>query len=140
MRRAGLVRDRTGWSRTPASAPIGLWLSSSALDLAGPGSARTADRLLGLGILAAAPASPTGLADWQGAVQRTQRVGAVHAALNAAALVGYGTSWILRRREHRGLGVAASRAAATVLSASAYLGGHMTLVLDAPPQGIAQPG
>jgi len=67
-------------------------------------------------------------------------VGAVHAALNAAALVGYGTSWILRRREHRGLGVAASRAAATVLSASAYLGGHMTLVLDAPPQGIAQAG
>jgi uncharacterized membrane protein len=120
--------------------PIGLWLSSTALDLTGPRHADAADLLLGLGILASAPASTTGLADWQSAGPRVQRVGALHAVLNTAALAVYGTSWVLRRSQHRGLGVTASLAAATILGASAYLGGHLTLVLDSPPKGTAQAG
>lgn len=121
-------------------APIGLWASATVLDLAGgPGAHRAADRLLGLGVLAAVPASVTGAADWAVSDRRTQRVGAVHALLNYAALGLYGSSWLLRRGGHRGLGVAVSLVAGGVLGASGYLGGHMVSRLGAPPRSASGP-
>ena len=113
--------------------PIGLWMSSTVLDLVGHESARAAsDRLLGLGILAAAPAALTGLADWSSSGPRVQRVGLVHALLNSVALAVYTGSWLLRRRGHRRLAVALSLAAGGAVGASGYLGGHMAFVQRAP--------
>lgn len=112
--------------------PLGLWTSSTVLDLCGPRDGRAADRLLGLGILSAAPAAMTGLVDWQGEDRPVRRVGALHAALNSVALALYTTSWLLRRRDHRAAGVAVSLAAGGVLGASGYLGGHMVLVQRSP--------
>ena len=113
--------------------PIGLWTSSTVLDLVGGGEARSAsDRLLGLGILAAAPAALTGLADWAASGQRVQRVGTAHALINSVALGLYTTSWLLRRRGRRRLGVAVSLAAGGAVGASGYLGGHMVFVQRAP--------
>jgi hypothetical protein len=112
--------------------PLGLWMSSSVLDLVGPDDGRSADRLLGAGILASAPTALTGLADWRRGGERVRRVGALHAVLNTGALALYSASWLLRRRGHRGGAVAVSLAAGVVTSISGYLGGHMILVLDSP--------
>ncbi|WP_028048292.1 DUF2231 domain-containing protein [Cellulomonas sp. URHD0024] len=114
-------------------APIGLWLSSTVLDLVGPAEVRAAsDRLLGLGILTAVPTALTGLADWSASGERVQRVGAAHAGLNGLALGLYTTSWLLRRARRRRLGVALSLAGGAVLAVSGYLGGHMAFVQRAP--------
>ena len=113
--------------------PIGLWLSSTVLDLVGGRPARPAsDRLLGLGVLAAAPMALTGVADWAASGERVQRVGAAHALLNSVAVGLYATSWCLRRTGRRQLGTALSLAAGGVLGASGYLGGHMAFVQRAP--------
>jgi uncharacterized membrane protein len=123
--------------------PIGFWASSTVLDLlpgGGDGRRRASDLLLGLGVLSAVPAVVTGLADWAVSDRRTLRVGAVHGALNDVALGLYGTSWLLRRGGHRGLGVAVSLGAGGVLGVSAYLGGHMASRLGSPPTTASGPG
>jgi len=112
--------------------PLGLWMSSTVLDLAGRGHARSADRLLGLGVLVSAPTALTGLADWRRGDDRVRPVGALHAVLNTGALALYTTSWLLRRNGHRGAGVATSLVAGAVTAASGYLGGHMVTVLGSP--------
>lgn len=122
--------------------PLGLWMSSTALDVAGPrGSERSADRLLGLGVLAAAPTALTGLADWvvsqRGGDDQVRRTGAAHAALNLGVLALYAYSWRARRRGRRGRGVAASLAAGSLATASGYLGGHLSLVLRVPPRELS---
>jgi hypothetical protein len=120
--------------------PLGLWLSSSVLDLLGRDDGRSADRLLGLGILAAAPTAATGLADWRREGQRVRSVGALHALLNTGALALYSASWLLRRGGHRRAGVLTSLVAGTATAASGYLGGHMTLVLGSPHEQRAEAG
>ena len=122
--------------------PIGFWASSTVLDLVpgGDGRRRASDLLLGLGVLSAVPAVVTGLADWAVSDRRTLRVGTVHGALNDVALGLYGTSWLLRRGGHRGLGVAVSLGAGGVLGVSAYLGGHMASRLGSPPTTASGPG
>ncbi|MBO3102900.1 DUF2231 domain-containing protein [Cellulomonas fengjieae] len=116
--------------------PIGLWVSSTVLDLVGTDDGRSADRLLGLGVLATVPTVLTGLADWQRGGDRVRTVGALHAALNTGAVVLYAGSWLLRRRGHRGSGVAVSLAAGGVAAVSGYLGGHMVAVLDSPDERV----
>ena len=114
--------------------PLGLWMSSTALDLVGgPRATGAADRLLGLGVLAAAPTAVTGLADWALGDRRVQRVGTAHALLNTVALGLYAVSWRQRHRGARARGVATSLVAGAVVAAGGYLGGHLTLSLKAPP-------
>jgi len=123
-------------------APIGFWVSATVLDLTpggGDGRRKAADRLLGLGILSAVPAAVTGLADWAVSDRKTLRVGTVHGFLNNVALGLYGTSWLLRRRGRRGLGVAVALGAGGVLGASGYLGGHMASRLGSPPTSASGP-
>lgn len=140
---AGMLHGRPiGHALHPlmTDAPLGLWMSATTLDLLGGPSARPhADRLLGLGVVAALPTSLTGLADWAVSGRRTQRVGAAHAALNSAALALYAGSWVLRRHGARAGGVAASLAATVLVGASGYLGGHMTSRLGAPPRRHSGP-
>ncbi len=140
---AGLLHGRPlGHALHPlmTDAPLGLWTCAAVLDLTGGKSARPhADRLLGLGILAALPTSLTGAADWAVSGRRTRRVGVAHAALNSAGLVLYSGSWLLRRSGSRRLGVAASLLATGLVGASGYLGGHMSFRLGAPPRGASGP-
>ena len=112
--------------------PLGLWLSSAVLDAAGQDEA--ARRLVGAGILAAAPTFVTGWADWAAGDDRTRRVGVVHAACNGVALACYTASWVARRRGNRGVGLLASAAGAAALGAGGFLGGHMAYVLGSPPR------
>ena len=75
--------------------PLGFWTSATLLDLRGRQADReAAQRLVGAGLLAAAPTALTGLAEWARTGSREQRVGALHGALNAGN--GYTFSGKLR--------------------------------------------
>jgi uncharacterized membrane protein len=109
--------------------PLGFWTAATALDLRGRTSDRDAGRwLVGAGLVASAPTALTGLAEL-GRLDRegTQRVGALHGALNAVASALYVTSYVARSRRRHGLGVATALAGAAVTGASGYLGGHLTM-------------
>ena len=105
---------------------IGFWTSSASLDLLRRGRSADASRaLVGWGVLSALPTAVTGLAEWRGTSNPERRVGAVHAASNAAATALYAVSWGLRRSGRHKAGVAAGLAATSVASVGAYLGGHL---------------
>jgi hypothetical protein len=55
-----------------------------------------------------------------------------HAALNAGGLLAYVVSWFARGRKGRKVAIASSFVGATLLTASAHLGGH--LVFDTTPE------
>ena len=105
---------------------IGTWTSASLLDLlGGRDSSAPAQRLLGIGLLAAAPTFWTGWAEWTTAGQREKRVGVVHAVTNGTALSAYAASWLARRRGDHGRGVRLALVGAAVSGFGAYLGGHL---------------
>ncbi len=107
--------------------PIGAWLGASVLDVTPRGSA-AARRLVGLGVIAAAPSALCGLADWSDTSGSEQRVGAVHAMLNTAAISLYSLSWLARRKSGP-LGPLLSFAGAGALAAAGYLGGHLSYAM-----------
>ena len=109
--------------------PIGLYSSASLLDVAGGrGSRDAARRLVGAGILATGPTALSGIADWSalGAFTRPRRVGLVHAGANTVSTLLYAASWKARRDGRHGRGAVLALAGATALTASGYLGGHLT--------------
>jgi nitrite reductase/ring-hydroxylating ferredoxin subunit/uncharacterized membrane protein len=108
--------------------PIGSWVAASYLDLTG-GDARAAQRLVGLGNLAALPAAFTGANDWLSTSGGERRVGLAHALLNYTALGLYTGSWLARRNDRRVKGAALALAGSGVLSASGWLGGHLSYAL-----------
>jgi uncharacterized membrane protein len=112
------------------TAPIGAWVSASALD-ATKGNEVAARRLVGLGIAAAAGAVVTGLSDWRGTTGRARRVGVVHMTANTAALAVYTASWRARVAGRQRRGAVLALVGATLLSAGGYLGGHLTYALGA---------
>jgi nitrite reductase/ring-hydroxylating ferredoxin subunit/uncharacterized membrane protein len=110
--------------------PIGTWTSATILDLIG-GSAgrRGADRLVGVGILAAMPTAITGLSDWadtEPGNDAVRRIGTVHAISNVTALALYSGSLAARLAGRRGAGVALGLAGAGALGAGGHLGGHLS--------------
>jgi nitrite reductase/ring-hydroxylating ferredoxin subunit/uncharacterized membrane protein len=108
-------------------AVIGSWLSGGLLDLLGGKEAeRAADRLIGIGCLAALPTALAGLSDWAELRGGPRRVGVVHAAGNTTALALYSLSWWLRRRGRRRTGIALSSSGAAISMFSAWLGGHLS--------------
>jgi len=106
--------------------PIGLWTGTSLLDLTG-GSRSAARRLVGAGVLAAAPTVAAGWADWSelGAFQRPKRVGLVHAAANAVTTLLYGASWLARARGDHAAGRDLALVGSVGLAVGGYLGGHL---------------
>lgn len=107
-------------------APFGAWFMAMYLDLfADPGTQRAATRLVGLGVLAAAPTALTGWAEWALAGRATQRVGIVHAGLNGVAVLIFLGSWTARLRGRHRLGIRLARVGALLLIAAAFLGGYM---------------
>ncbi|MCL1869784.1 MAG: hypothetical protein FWF90_05155 [Promicromonosporaceae bacterium] len=105
--------------------PLGMWTAAVVLDLTG-GDPDAARRLVGAGFLAAAPTAASGLADWSALRSvESSRVGALHAGLNGFGAAVFGLSWCLRRSGRHRAGVMTSLVGATIVGASAYLGGHL---------------
>ena len=118
-----------GHSLHPAitDVPIGAWTAALALDALGePRGARIA---VGVGLLGALGAAATGLTDWSDTSGKPRRLGVVHAALNGAATLLYGASWLARGRSGRA-GVALSVLGYGVASLSALYGGTLSLDLQ----------
>jgi nitrite reductase/ring-hydroxylating ferredoxin subunit/uncharacterized membrane protein len=106
---------------------IGAWTSALALDLVGGEQTdKAAERLIGIGILAAVPTALTGASDWADVRGGDRRVGTVHGLANTTALLLHAFSWAARRRGHRSRGVALSAIGYGVATFSAWLGGHLS--------------
>ena len=109
--------------------PIGSWTSAFVLDLVGGrGGQEAADRLIGIGVLAALPTAATGLSDWSDYLGAERRIGSGHAGANVAAVACYGPSYIGRRRGSSGAGLALSFAGAAVATVGGHLGGHLAYI------------
>jgi uncharacterized membrane protein len=108
--------------------PLGCWLSAGLLDLVGgPGSRRSAQRLIGIGLLAVPPTVASGLSDYSLLDDaKRRRVGAVHAVGNTLVAYLYFRSWRARRRGHHLRGVALGMLGGTGAWATGYLGGHLS--------------
>lgn len=108
---------------------IGAWTSALVVDLTGGRAGQqAADRLIGLGVLTAAPTAVTGLSDWSDHLGAERRVGLVHALANLAATACYGASYLARRRGSRPRGLALSIAGAAAVTVGGYLGGYLSFV------------
>ncbi|MEA2305142.1 MAG: hypothetical protein QOH43_2422 [Solirubrobacteraceae bacterium] len=111
-------------------AVIGSWLSAGILDLVGGRDSGTAARrLTAVGIVASLPTAASGLNDWADttpADDGVRRVGAVHGALNVAALGLYTASYAARRAGNRGRGAALGLTGLALLGVSGHLGGHLS--------------
>jgi nitrite reductase/ring-hydroxylating ferredoxin subunit len=77
-------------------------------------------------VLSALPAIASGAVDWADAYGAERRVGAVHAALNTAALTCFAFSWNARRRGRHAKGILLGLAGSAVATGGGYLGGHLT--------------
>lgn len=106
-------------------APAGAFLSSAVLDAWGEPTA--ARRLVGVGVLTAAPAAVAGWSDWADTEGAERRVGLVHAATNALGIAAYGMSWLQRRRGRRGR--AAGAVGLSLIGLGGWLGGHLAYAL-----------
>lgn len=102
--------------------PVGAWTCAAILDLL-PGQRKGARTLVGIGVLGASTAVISGYTDWSQLHEQQQRVGIVHAWLNAAAVGLYAVSYLQRRAG--GSGRALGFAGFAAVSASGFLGGHL---------------
>ena len=104
--------------------PIGAWTSAVLLDFV-PGANKASRVLIATGLVTAAPAVASGLADWLELHPQQQRVGLVHAAANATGTLLFATSLILRSSQHKRAGTIASAAALAVVAVGGTLGGQL---------------
>ena len=126
--------------------PIGAWATSAWLDArsAATGDPRDehgADVALRVGIVGAALAAATGVAQYVDTRGDARRETAVHSALNTAALVAYLGSWAARRRGRRPLGRKLAALGMAVTGASGYLGGDVSYRhgVGVRPQALRSP-
>lgn len=110
--------------------PIGAWTVALVFDAIDAARGREdlaagADAAIGIGLVGAAGAAFTGIADWQGSGQRAPKTGMLHGLLNVGATGLYAASLIARKCGNRSTGVALSLAGYAVVSAAAYLGGEL---------------
>jgi hypothetical protein len=105
---------------------IGFWTSAFVLDAVPVKRLRAAsDAFVALGLASAVPTVLTGLADWTELDREKQRVGVVHAAVNATGAGLYALSLVNRLRGRRARGIALSTLGATALTVGGYLGGQL---------------
>ena len=106
---------------------LGTWTSATVLDLVGDRhSSSSAQRLIGIGLVAVGPTAWTGWAEWSALGPRDKRVGLVHAVVNGAAIGMYAASWMARRRGRQSKGVRLGLAGMALTGLGGYLGGHLT--------------
>jgi nitrite reductase/ring-hydroxylating ferredoxin subunit len=107
---------------------IGTLTSALLLDwLGGRASRPAAQRLIGLGLISAAPVVVSGASDWadtEVADESVRRIGLVHATTNLVAATLFAASYTARRRGDNGRVLALAGGAA--LTAGGYLGGHLS--------------
>lgn len=107
--------------------PLGAWTSATVLDVAGGEESRAAaQRLVGTGIIAAAPTALTGLAEFGNLGQRDRRTASLHAVSNQVALGLFVASWVSRRRGNHRRGAALAATAHLAAGFGGFLGGHLT--------------
>jgi nitrite reductase/ring-hydroxylating ferredoxin subunit len=107
--------------------PIGAWTMATLLDTVGGRRAEpAADLLVTAGILTAAPTAWAGLNDWSDTQGEDRRVGIVHAAANASALVCFTASLVARRCGRRGVAKVIALGGFGLLMSGGYLGGHLS--------------
>ena len=112
--------------------PAGCWTSAALLDLCGDRRTERASAILiAAGVIAAAPAAATGLADWSALHRHQQRVGLAHAIAQTAATALFAGSLLARAAGRRGVGYLLSGGGLAAATAGAYLGGHLALRLGA---------
>ena len=109
---------------------IGSFISATLLDLlGGDDTGRASERLIEVGLVAAAPTVASGLTDWALTVygdRRTRPVGLVHASANLTASALYAASLAARRRGVPGRARLLSLAGGAALSVGGLLGGHLS--------------
>lgn len=109
--------------------PIGTWTSATLLDLVGGrGSRPAAQRLVVVGLAAAAPTAWSGWTDWADSEptdDQVRRIGIVHAIANGTAAALYGASYAARRRGAHTTGVLLGLAGAGAMGAGGWLGGDL---------------
>lgn len=109
--------------------PIGTWTSALLLDwLGGSDSEGAADRLIALGLAAAAPTFASGWVEYANADRSdaVRRVGIVHALANGGGAALMATSLAARRNGARGRGKLLALAGGALMGAGAFLGGHLS--------------
>ncbi|MEV7671673.1 Rieske (2Fe-2S) protein [Streptomyces sp. NPDC088752] len=104
--------------------PIGAWFSAAVLDMM-PGQRRTAGALIGVGLVAAAPAAAAGWVDWAELRRRQKRVGLVHAVANITGVGLYTASLAARARGRTLRGKALAFAGLTAVGVGGAIGGHL---------------
>lgn len=104
--------------------PIGAWMSAAILDLL-PGQRRAATALIGVGTASALPAAITGLNDWAALSREQRRVGLVHALSNTTGVALFAGSLAARLYGLHRAGRTLSFLGLAMVSAGAYLGGHL---------------
>ena len=111
--------------------PLGSWTAAAVLDVleektGSRAIGRGADSAIAVGLVGAAAAALTGLADWSkiGGGQ-PRRIGLAHGLINATATACYVTSLYLRRAHSRRAGRRFAWLGLIVSSVAAYLGGHL---------------
>lgn len=110
--------------------PLGCWTAAAVcdtLEIAGRSSfGRSADRVIKLGLVGAAGAAVTGLADWSRiGGGEARRIGLAHGLLNTTATACYIASLCLRRSHCRRSGRQFAFAGLLISAVAAYLGGHL---------------
>jgi len=107
---------------------IGTYTSAVMLDwVGGRDSEAAARRLIGLGLLSAAPVFASGWSDWADTEigdPAVRRIGVVHAVTNGIANALFAASWV--KRGNGSSGRLLALAGSATLTAGAYLGGHLS--------------
>jgi nitrite reductase/ring-hydroxylating ferredoxin subunit len=110
--------------------PIGTWTSALLLDwLGGPDSEVAADRLIALGLLAAAPTFASGWVEYADSTvgnESVKRVGIVHALSNGGGAIMMASSLAARRSGARGRGKLLALVGGAFLGLGGFLGGHLS--------------
>jgi nitrite reductase/ring-hydroxylating ferredoxin subunit/uncharacterized membrane protein len=110
--------------------PIGAWTVAIAFDVLDLISARrefalAADTSIVIGLVGAAGAAVSGVADWSDVDPPARRTGFIHGLLNLSATALFTTSLVLRKKRMRTGGRICAALGYAVMSYAAHLGGEM---------------
>ena len=107
---------------------LGCWLGASILDLArGSASRRSANLLVGVGLIASGPTAIAGAGDWAEMSGTECRIGAVHALGTDAATFLLLGSLVARARGRYAAGTRFALAGNLVMVGAGFLRGHLAL-------------
>jgi uncharacterized membrane protein len=123
--------------------PLGCFLAAGLLDVVGGRKGqRSAQRLIGLGLLAVPATVASGLAEWDQLRQpETRRIGTAHAMGNGVAAACYFLSWRARRRGRHLTGMTLGMVGGSIAVVTGYLGGHLSFARGAgvEDRGVGPP-